>query len=74
MSRSRKVTGPRREVASVAYENRTRRSPVPVTSSSTRVVNRRSPARWGTVTSSTLVAFPHGVVTVAMSDNVSRNV
>jgi hypothetical protein len=33
-------------------------------------VNRRAPARCRTVTSSTLVALPHGVVTVAMVDNV----
>ena len=66
--------GPASRVPSVAYENRTSRSPAAVSSSSTRVVNRRSPARWGTATSSRLVAFPQGVVIVAMRDNVVEEV
>jgi hypothetical protein len=37
-------------------------------------VKRFSPTRCGIETSSTLLAFPHGVVTVAMSDNVASGV
>jgi hypothetical protein len=37
-------------------------------------VNRFSPIRCGTETSSTLLAFPQGVVTFAMTDNVALRV
>jgi Recombinase/Recombinase zinc beta ribbon domain len=85
MSRARIVTGPRRARAScaepvVVYAKRMRRSRPGASSNWTTTVNRLSPARWGTATSSRTVADPHGVaatgsffaVVVAMSRAYER--
>src|SRR5262245_42227012 len=62
------VTGPRRTTPSVVYANRTSCSPFGLSRSCTSDEKRRSPARCGTLSSSTIVAAPHGVATVTGFD------